>query len=217
MTPTVSFSPFDHAPLKSAFPKSPSDSSGLQQLRERMRQAEGLLTSSGREAISMILDKLDLERHDEIWILTTFDFPNVSSCVTCTIFNRCKPSRVLTNRTRAIYIIHEFGVPHRETPQLVKIARQRGIPVIEDCAHTVDSRCDGWHVGNLGDYVVLSFPKVFPTTTGGALLSRTPVPATSLLNDHEARELDHRLAVWLADLAVVPDDFPFNTCCCLEV
>jgi hypothetical protein len=141
-----------------------------------MVKSAGALTPTGRDAIASIFQDLGLNRHDEVWVVTTFDYPNVSSCVTCTIFNVCKPSRVLTARTRAILVIHEFGVPHPDTPALLKLAREREIPLIEDCAHTVDSCGEGWQVGTIGDFVILSFPKLFPTQQGGALLGTSALP-----------------------------------------
>lgn len=134
-----------------------------------------LFTEDGRTALSFILKHLKLSRKDEVHITTTFDFPNVSSCVTCTVFNYCKPSRVLTKNTRAALVIHEFGVPHPQMKQLQKICRQKNIPLIEDCAHTLNSAIDGKQVGTWGDWVVCSFQKIFPVRHGGILLSRNPV------------------------------------------
>ena len=68
---------------------------------------------------------LALRRDDEVFIATTFDYPHVPACVTCTVFNLAKPSRVLTDRTRAIFVIHEFGVPHPGTPALREESRRR--------------------------------------------------------------------------------------------
>jgi dTDP-4-amino-4,6-dideoxygalactose transaminase len=153
-----------------------------------MRKAHGLIVSTGREAISIVLASLRLRRDDEVWIVTTFDLPNVSSCVTSTVFNTCKPSRVLSERTRAILVIHEFGVAHPDTPLLADLARRRSIPLIEDCAHTRDSRNAGWKVGTLGDYVILSFPKIFPAQCGGALLSDEPLPSGDCTNHVKARQ-----------------------------
>lgn len=134
-----------------------------------------LFTEDGRTALSFILKHLKLSRKDEVYITTTFDFPNVSSCVTCTVFNYCKPSRMLTKNTRAALVIHEFGVPHPQMKQLQKMCRQRNIPLIEDCAHTLNSSIDGRQVGTWGDWVVCSFQKIFPVSSGGMLLSRKPV------------------------------------------
>ncbi len=134
-----------------------------------------LFTEDGRTALSFILKHLKLLRKDEVYITTTFDFQNVSSCVTCTVFNYCKPSRVLTKNTRTVLVIHEFGVPHPQMKKLQRMCRQRNIPLIEDCAHTLNSTIDGKQVGSWGDWVVCSFPKIFPASHGGMLLARQPV------------------------------------------
>ena len=129
------------------------------------------LTEKGRAAISGLLDTLKLTLSDEIYITTTFDYPNISSCVTCTIFNFCKPSRVLTENTKAIFIIHEFGVPHPKTFELINAGKKRNIPVIEDCAHTINSYFDnGQKVGSVADWTIVSFPKIFPVHIGGLLI-----------------------------------------------
>src|SRR5215831_13881044 len=126
------------------------------------------ITSSGRKAIALILEDCGLKPSDEVLVTTTFNKPNVSSCVTSTIFNYCKPSRVLSNSTRAVLVIHEFGVPHPQITELRSLCDDREIPLIEDCAHSVDSRWpDGSIVGSVGDYVIYSLPKIFPIASGG--------------------------------------------------
>jgi DegT/DnrJ/EryC1/StrS aminotransferase family len=127
-----------------------------------------MITSSGRKAIALILEDCGLKPSDEVLVTTTFNKPNVSSCVTSTIFNYCKPSRVLSDSTGAVLVIHEFGVPHPQVTELRSLCRERQIPLIEDCAHTVDSRWpDGLIVGSAGDYVIYSLSKLFPITSGG--------------------------------------------------
>lgn len=164
----ISFLPVDHYPDQSC---EVDNSVDLQEFFcERFDKENCILFPSGSAAINSFLETLCLEKGDEIWITTTFDYPNVSSCVTSTIFNHCKPSRVLTNRTKAIFVIHEFGVPHPDLIELRGIARERHIPLVENCAHTIDSWCDKKLVGAIGDWTILSFPKIFPVKTGGALL-----------------------------------------------
>lgn len=76
----------------------------------------------------------------------------------------------MTKNTRAILVIHEFRVPFNEMASLSRIAHERNITLIEDCAHTIDSLHKGRHVGTLGTHVILSFPKIFPLKSGGALI-----------------------------------------------
>lgn len=181
----VSFMPADHAPKppprKLSVPQVVSDSA------QHLLHREAQLTHSGRAAMTALFKQLELRREDEIFVTTTFDFPNVSSCVTCTIFNFCKPSRILTKQTRAIFVIHEFGAPHAQTRKLQEEARRRGIPLIEDCAHTIDSVSrEGWRVGELGDWVIVSLPKILPTLHGGLLVG----PRVSYKpSEHENEEM----------------------------
>lgn len=129
-----------------------------------------VMTPDGRTAIALILRELKLCPADEIYITTTFEKPNVSSCVTSTIFNVCKPSRVISARTKGIFVIHEFGVPHPRIACLRADARRRRIPLIEDCAHTLDSDLAGKPVGSVGDYAICSLSKIFPVERGGVLV-----------------------------------------------
>ena len=129
-----------------------------------------IVTPNGRMAISIILKSLDLKIDDEVYITTTFEKPNVSSCVTSTIFNFCKPSRVLSKRTKAIFLIHEFGVMHPRLNELLAVAKDMNIPLIEDCAHTINSKFNGQVVGRSGDYAICSLPKIFPIRHGGLLI-----------------------------------------------
>lgn len=129
-----------------------------------------IVTPNGRTAISIILESLGLNPDDEVYITTTFEKPNISSCVTCTIFNFCRPSRVLTDKTKVIFVIHEFGVPHPRMDDLATLAKQKSLPLIEDCAHTIDSKHNGKMVGQSGDYMICSFPKIFPVQCGGLLI-----------------------------------------------
>lgn len=134
------------------------------------------LTKNGRDAIARSLQCLKLNASDEVYITSTFDYPNISSCVTCTVFNFCKPSRVITGNTKAIFIIHEFGVPHPRTFELIAFGKEKNIPVIEDCAHTINSFFDnGKRVGSVGDWTIVSFPKIFPVHVGGLLLGNIDI------------------------------------------
>ena len=55
-----------------------------------------------------------------------------------------------TARTRAVVVQHTFGIP-ADMDSILRIARSRGIHVIEDCCHTVASCWRGARVGSLGD------------------------------------------------------------------
>ena len=56
----------------------------------------------------------------------------------------------ITARTKAIVVQHTFGIP-ADMDRILRIARARGIYLVEDCCHTVASSWDGARVGSLGD------------------------------------------------------------------
>jgi len=58
--------------------------------------------------------------------------------------------RKITRKTRAIIPVHLMGLPADMGP-ILKIARRRGLKVIEDSCETMFARCEGRKVGSLGD------------------------------------------------------------------
>lgn len=167
----VYLSPAEHFALHPG-PLHPGDPERFRRyLMGIMQKSHGRFTANGRSAMEVLFQHLRLRREDEVWVTTTFDYPNVSSCVTCTIFNHCKPSRVLTPATRAVLMIHEFGVLHPRRDEIASFCKGAGIPLIEDCAHSFLSTDEfGRLVGSTGDWTILSFPKFYPVHAGGMLL-----------------------------------------------
>ncbi len=123
-------------------------------------------TSNGRSALNLSLATLKLHHEDVVTILTTSGNKYISSCVTDEINQFCRWSRKMENRTKAIVVNHEFGYPFENVSELMKY----GVPVIEDCAHSFFSTDKKKCIGNTGDFVIYSFPKMFPLQTGGLLL-----------------------------------------------
>ncbi len=81
--------------------------------------------------------------------------------------------RAITDRTRAIFVVHYAGVA-AEMDEIVRIAEQYGIPVVEDAAQGVMSTYKGRPLGTIGDLGTLSFheTKNIISGEGGALLCR---------------------------------------------
>jgi dTDP-4-amino-4,6-dideoxygalactose transaminase len=73
---------------------------------------------------------------------------------------------VLTERTRAIIVVHLGGYPADMDP-IMDLARSRGIKVIEDCAQAHGARYKGRSVGSIGDIGAWSFCQDKIMTTGG--------------------------------------------------
>lgn len=145
---------------------------------------------NGKSAIHFLIISLRLKRDDEVCIFTSTDSSYVSTCVSATIFNYCKISRVLTDQTKLIYVVHEFGLPHPDIRTLALEAKNRGIPLVEDCAHSMDSIIDEIRIGMFGDFAIYSLSKHLPLENGGLLLSKEPM---SLDNKYYSMEINNRV------------------------
>lgn len=79
----------------------------------------------------------------------------------------------ITPRTRAIMVVHYAGMVC-DMERIGAIAREAGIPVIEDAAHALDSRYDGRPVGGNSAYTCFSLQAIKHMTTvdGGFLAMR---------------------------------------------
>lgn len=90
-------------------------------------------------------------------------------------------SGLITDRTKAIAVVHFLGVPVDMTP-VVKIARRHNLKVLEDCALALGATYNKQHVGLLGDAGCFSFYPVKHMTTaeGGMLITRNAALATRI-------------------------------------
>jgi dTDP-4-amino-4,6-dideoxygalactose transaminase len=79
----------------------------------------------------------------------------------------------LTPRTRAVMVVHYAGYP-ADLPALSAIARERGLVLIEDCAHALVSRLHGKACGTWGRFGCFSFfsNKNATCGEGGAVLTQ---------------------------------------------
>ena len=80
--------------------------------------------------------------------------------------------RAITARTRAILPVHFAGRPC-EMDALESIARPRGIAIVEDCAHAIETEYRGKKAGTIGDFGCFSFysTKNVVTGEGGMVLT----------------------------------------------
>ena len=72
---------------------------------------------------------------------------------------------LITDRTRAIGLVHYLGLPV-DMERLLQIARRHDLYVVEDCAVALGARVGDTHVGLLGDVGCFSFYPVKHITTG---------------------------------------------------
>ncbi len=156
--------------------------------------------NSGTDALVLALRALDIGPGDEV-ITSSFSFfataEAISSVGAKPVFVDVDPSNYLldlnligqaiNSSTKAILPVHLFGCPIDMT-QLVSLAKQNGLKVIEDCAQAAGSRWDGKSVGSLGDVGCFSF---FPTKNLGAAGDAGAVTT----NDHDLAQRIRQLAV----------------------
>lgn len=127
---------------------------------------------------------LDIVPEDEV-ILPAFTFPSTANA---SVLRGAKPVFVdvradtlnidesqieqrITERTRAIFIVHYAGVGC-EMDTILAIARRHAIAVVEDNAHGLYGKYRGRYLGTFGQLAALSFheTKNFSCGEGGALL-----------------------------------------------
>mgnify|MGYP001443117559 CR=1 FL=1 len=79
----------------------------------------------------------------------------------------------ITKKTKAILVVHFGGRPCKMT-EIMKIAKKNKLIVIEDCAHAIETKYKGKHVGNFGDFGCFSFyaTKNLVTGEGGMLITK---------------------------------------------
>jgi perosamine synthetase len=143
-----------------------------------------LSLNSGRSALYLILQMLNLKKMEvALQGLTCVVVPNA------VLWADAKPlyididksynmdpsdlSKKITKNTRAIIVQHTFGIP-ADMDAITKIGRQKGILVIEDCAHSLGALYKNKKVGTLGDISFFSFgrDKIISSVFGGMILCK---------------------------------------------
>lgn len=141
-------------------------------------------TASGRDALDLILDGLNITSGSEIVVPAytlselivrmlrrgfrpkAADVDPNSFCVTPETM-----ARAVTSRTRAAVVLHTFGAPC-DIPAIHRVTAPRGIPLIEDCAHAFGAAIGGRPVGTFGHAALFSLEVAKPVATfGGGLLA----------------------------------------------
>lgn len=134
-------------------------------LSEKFPGKSWTYTSCGKHAISLAIEKLNLQSTDTVTIFTTSGNTYISGCVTREIEKFCNWSMSIENSTAAIFVNHEFGYPYRNLSELKRF----GVPIIEDACHSFFANTPSKDIGLVGDFILYSLPKAFPLQLGGVL------------------------------------------------
>lgn len=139
---------------------------GMAQLTQRKY---GVAVSNGSAALEAAVLALELGEGDEV-IMPTF---TIISCAAPVVRVGAKPVLVdadpvtfnmrpedviarITNRTKAIMIVHIYGLPVDMEP-ILSLAKEKGIAIIEDAAEMHGQTYKGKSCGSFGDLSCFSF------------------------------------------------------------
>lgn len=135
-------------------------------------------------ALHLSLYSLNLQLHDEVIA------PAMTFCATVNSIIHAGATPVLadvdaktqnitlkeiekkvTKNTKAIVVVHFAGRPC-EMDKIMDFAKHNNIAVIEDCAHAIETKYKGQHVGTFGEFGCFSFysTKNVVTGEGGMLI-----------------------------------------------
>jgi perosamine synthetase len=153
-----------------------------------------LAISSGTAGLHLALLALGIGAGDEV-IVPSFAFVAVANAVlqmrATPVLAEIDPvtlnldpaavEQAVTERTRALIVVHTFGVP-AQMDALMEIARRYHLAVIEDACEAIGAEFKGRRAGSFGDLAVLGFypNKQMTTGEGGAVLARDSKHAARL-------------------------------------
>lgn len=130
-------------------------------------QAVGV--ASGTDALHLSLNALGIEKGDEV-ITTPFTFFATAEAIIYTgatpVFVDIEPDTLnidvsqieskITKETKAILPVHLFGLI-ADMEEILKIAKEHNLKVIEDCAQSFGAKLNGKKAGSFGDAGCFSF------------------------------------------------------------
>jgi perosamine synthetase len=160
--------------------------------------SHAVAVSSGTAGLHLALITLGIGAGDEV-IVPSFAFIAVANAIlqvrATPVFGEIDPitlnldpaavERVITSRTRALLVVHTFGVP-ADIDALQAIARPRKLFIVEDACEAIGAEYghppNVRRVGSFGDLAVLGFypNKQITTGEGGAVLARDSEHAARL-------------------------------------
>jgi perosamine synthetase len=166
-----------------------SEGSYVKQFEKNMAKLvvrkHGVAVCNGTAALELAMASLDLEPGSEV-IMPTF---TIISCAAAIIRQGCMPVLIdsdpvtwnmdvnqieekITERTRAIMVVHIYGLPVDMKPVL-ELADKYGLKIIEDAAEMHGQTYKGKHCGSFGDISIFSFypNKHITTGEGGMVLT----------------------------------------------
>jgi perosamine synthetase len=142
-----------------------------------------IFISSARAGIAIALQDTGIDNGEAIWVPSYYCLSMTIPIekVTCQVrfypltesleIDMSALRRQFSLDIRAIVAPHFFGFPQKSMPELRAFCSEKGIFLLEDCAHSLLGKYDGKRFGDWGDYSMASLPKFFPVQEGGLLAS----------------------------------------------
>lgn len=197
-----------------------------QEGRDLVNLNSWLLFDSGRSALFSLLKAFGIGQGDEV-LLQAFTCVAVPNPI---LWVGAKPifvdieketlnmdvvdlKKKITEKSKAIVVQHTFGLP-APMNEILAIAKERHLIVIEDCAHALGAKYHGQEVGTLGDAAFFSFgrDKVIGVIAGGAAtvssrvnpstLLKAGVQSSKLIGEYE--KLNYPLEFWILQQLLYP-------------
>ncbi len=163
----------------------------------------GQAVTSGTTALKVALTALGVGPGDEVitqgftfvatWeaILETGATPVFTEVDTTLNMDPADLEKKITDKTKCIIPVHMLGAPAK-IEEIVKIAEQRNIPVLEDCAQAPGCRINGKHVGSFGKCGTFSFDSVKTITTGeGGMIITNDEDLWRIMSEYHDHGHDH--------------------------
>jgi len=155
---------------------------------------DAVAVSSGTAGLHLALLTLGIGQGDEV-IVPSFAFIAVANAVfqvrATPVFADIDPvtlnlspnavEQAITAKTRAILVVHTFGVP-ADMEALTTIARRHNLLILEDACEAIGAQFDSRPAGSFGNLAVLGFypNKQITTGEGGAILAHDPTHAARI-------------------------------------
>ena len=145
----------------------------------------GCAVSSGTAGLHLAIKALKIGEGDEV-ITSPFSFIASSNCI---LYENAKPvfvdieettfnmnptniEKAITNKTKAILVVHIFGQT-AQMDEILQIAKKHKLAIIEDACESLGATFKGKMAGNFGDLGVFAFypNKQITTGEGGMVVS----------------------------------------------
>ncbi len=128
-------------------------------------------TSSGKAALCLALQDLRAsgripDKNVNVMVPKWLDY-----AVYSVMHLHAFPSQDPDGELAAMVVYHQYGFA-QDMDAISAFAVERGLPIIEDCAHAIAGEYHGRRLGSFGDYAVFSFSKFFPCIMAGGLWVR---------------------------------------------